>query len=542
MASQENLNAESPIEAPAVSVVTNTHDAASHADSASPESKAADFTPADFDVVIANAQPAIVGANPLRHTSVDEWAELLTKPVPAPAHQNAKSAKRGQMGSLHTASVAAVAATVAIATLSGSVSGAAEVELLAESAIVEAHAIAIDVYSGDVLLGRSDVAASRASSRVGLTDVLGDTLEFADTETLDAAINALTAAELLLVSERRATPELIDEIQAARTDLREALDVLQAISEGDYDRAVEVLLALSAYEPEASVELADDAAEPVAIDVFGLAVAEPAPAESDLAVQTVPDAAAQEVAEVSDDYELALPQDPAEIAEIADEIIRNATERVENAVLEAEFPIPVMEPRALTAAEAISVLAAEAQADGARLHELYAYSTAGEANGRLPEHLLQNLSWLPNHMLRPDAATQLERLNEAYRLEFGMDMPISSTYRTFAGQVQARARSGMWAATPGTSNHGWGIAVDFTGGINRFGTPQHRWMQENAPAFGWIHPEWARRGGRLPEPWHWEFWGTPDPVTGEPISPGILRGTENNAPGEFTPSDSIWHP
>jgi LAS superfamily LD-carboxypeptidase LdcB len=63
------------------------------------------------------------------------------------------------------------------------------------------------------------------------------------------------------------------------------------------------------------------------------------------------------------------------------------------------------------------------------------------------------------------------------------------------------------AAVPGTSNHGWGTAVDLCGGVEAFGTATHLWMLENAPAFGWFHPSWAKPGGGRPEPWHWEFAG-----------------------------------
>jgi LAS superfamily LD-carboxypeptidase LdcB len=58
---------------------------------------------------------------------------------------------------------------------------------------------------------------------------------------------------------------------------------------------------------------------------------------------------------------------------------------------------------------------------------------------------------------------------------------------------------------PGTSNHGWGLAVDLCGGVNLFGTAQTVWMQLNAGHYGWVHPDWAQAGGRNPEPWHWEF-------------------------------------
>ncbi len=61
---------------------------------------------------------------------------------------------------------------------------------------------------------------------------------------------------------------------------------------------------------------------------------------------------------------------------------------------------------------------------------------------------------------------------------------------------------------PGTSNHGWALAVDLGGGINSFGTAQHVWMVANGPAYGWIHPTWARQGGGREEAWHFEYEGT----------------------------------
>ncbi|MCU1602076.1 MAG: D-alanyl-D-alanine carboxypeptidase, partial [Frankiales bacterium] len=61
------------------------------------------------------------------------------------------------------------------------------------------------------------------------------------------------------------------------------------------------------------------------------------------------------------------------------------------------------------------------------------------------------------------------------------------------------------AAVPGTSNHGWGQAVDFCGGVEDTYSPAYNWMVANASRFGWRHPDWARPGGSRPEPWHWEF-------------------------------------
>jgi LAS superfamily LD-carboxypeptidase LdcB len=68
-----------------------------------------------------------------------------------------------------------------------------------------------------------------------------------------------------------------------------------------------------------------------------------------------------------------------------------------------------------------------------------------------------------------------------------------------------KANRGYLAAAPGTSNHGWGLAVDLSGGMSSYGSAQYKWMRENAPKYGWDNPTWARAGGNKHEPWHWEF-------------------------------------
>ncbi len=65
--------------------------------------------------------------------------------------------------------------------------------------------------------------------------------------------------------------------------------------------------------------------------------------------------------------------------------------------------------------------------------------------------------------------------------------------------------SGAVTAVPGTSNHGWALAVDLCDGINVFGTPQWTWMVQHAGRFGFVQPAWAGRHGDKPEPWHWEY-------------------------------------
>uniref|UniRef100_UPI00084941B7 M15 family metallopeptidase n=1 Tax=Cellulosimicrobium cellulans TaxID=1710 RepID=UPI00084941B7 len=135
----------------------------------------------------------------------------------------------------------------------------------------------------------------------------------------------------------------------------------------------------------------------------------------------------------------------------------------------------------------------------------WAVSTEGYGNGQIPTDVLCEVSFAPGDLLRCDAAHQFEALNAKYREAFGTDISVTDSYRSFDEQVSMKASRGYFAAVPGTSNHGWGLALDLGGGIQDYGTAQYEWMRANAPAFGFDNPEWARAGGSKNEPWHWEF-------------------------------------
>ena len=96
-------------------------------------------------------------------------------------------------------------------------------------------------------------------------------------------------------------------------------------------------------------------------------------------------------------------------------------------------------------------------------------------------------------------------MSRAYEAAFGSPLCITDSYRSMAAQTDAFRRKPALAAVPGTSNHGWALAVDLCGGINVAGTPQWTWMTQHAAAFGFVNPDWAQPGGEKPEPWHWEF-------------------------------------
>ncbi|WP_252973994.1 D-alanyl-D-alanine carboxypeptidase family protein [Janibacter melonis] len=128
-------------------------------------------------------------------------------------------------------------------------------------------------------------------------------------------------------------------------------------------------------------------------------------------------------------------------------------------------------------------------------------------NGQVPPNALCPLIGAAGEMLRPKAAAAFNEMSKAYARDTGSPICITDSYRSYAEQVIVKQQRGGWAATPGRSNHGLGLALDLCGGINSFGTAAHAWMQQNAALYGWFHPAWAQAGGSLPEPWHWEYAG-----------------------------------
>ncbi|WP_460445443.1 M15 family metallopeptidase [Angustibacter aerolatus] len=128
------------------------------------------------------------------------------------------------------------------------------------------------------------------------------------------------------------------------------------------------------------------------------------------------------------------------------------------------------------------------------------------ANGQIPLSALCVLTFDRRHRLRSDAAVALIRLDGDYKAEFGTHLCLTDSYRSLASQVSLAGRKPGLAARPGTSNHGWGLAVDVCKGPDDPSSARYRWMRAHAPAFGWDNPAWARPGGSSrTEPWHWEY-------------------------------------
>ena len=133
-------------------------------------------------------------------------------------------------------------------------------------------------------------------------------------------------------------------------------------------------------------------------------------------------------------------------------------------------------------------------------------------NGNVPRSAMTALSWCADsagnqQWLRTNAAEALARLNEAFRAQFGENIAIDLSYRSYADQVAIRDALGSIAAPAGTSNHGWGRAIDtWEWAAYSFGTPRYEWLVANGPTYGWVSPS-ARSGGSNSEYWHFEYVG-----------------------------------
>lgn len=121
---------------------------------------------------------------------------------------------------------------------------------------------------------------------------------------------------------------------------------------------------------------------------------------------------------------------------------------------------------------------------------------ARHGNGRVP---LAELSMVgrTGHRLWAPAGSALERLMADAAAD-GITIGITDSYRSFAAQVDVAQRKGLYsqgglAAEPGTSPHGWGIAVDLD-----LDADAQAWMRSHADRYGFV--EDTPR-----EPWHWVY-------------------------------------
>lgn len=117
-------------------------------------------------------------------------------------------------------------------------------------------------------------------------------------------------------------------------------------------------------------------------------------------------------------------------------------------------------------------------------------------NGKIPAEALTQISG-SNHRLWAPAAGAFEQLRAAAAKD-GVNIGITDSYRSYEAQVDVAQRKGLYkngglAADPGTSPHGWGVALDL-----KLDSQAQAWMRANAGQFGFV--EDTPR-----EPWHWVF-------------------------------------
>jgi len=149
----------------------------------------------------------------------------------------------------------------------------------------------------------------------------------------------------------------------------------------------------------------------------------------------------------------------------------------------------------------------------------------GHRNGQIPLGAMTAVPGVQKGgFIRSDLAAPLAALRAAFKARFGYDVIILEIYRSFAEQTRlhdgwVRRLPGFnLAAIPGFSLHGWAISVDWGGRVAISGTEEKKWMDANAPAYG-FKP--TGNGFSPRENWHYD---------------GILSVTANLAgAGNYTP-------
>ena len=121
---------------------------------------------------------------------------------------------------------------------------------------------------------------------------------------------------------------------------------------------------------------------------------------------------------------------------------------------------------------------------------------ASYGNGKIPESALQSVGSTGAKLWAP-AAQKLEQLMAAAAKD-GVQIGITDSYRSYESQVDVAERKGLYsqgglAAKPGTSEHGWGMAVDL-----KLDAAGQSWMRAHGGEYGFVE-------NTPRESWHWAF-------------------------------------
>ncbi len=134
----------------------------------------------------------------------------------------------------------------------------------------------------------------------------------------------------------------------------------------------------------------------------------------------------------------------------------------------------------------------------------------GQKNGKVPERMLVAIGWdREKTLIAAPALKDLNRLNAAFKKKFGHNLDIDLAYRTRATQDAYWVELGPYvAARPGTSNHGWGTAIDVPETYNySFRGKYHKWLKAYSKKFNWVHRKILEEGSPYAEAWHFDYVG-----------------------------------
>jgi LAS superfamily LD-carboxypeptidase LdcB len=176
------------------------------------------------------------------------------------------------------------------------------------------------------------------------------------------------------------------------------------------------------------------------------------------------------------------------------------------------------------------------------------------SNGQIPSNVMKQNKNLAKNLtgdaayLMSEASDSLDLMIAAFNFaSFSGKQKITFTdgYRSLARQQALFDKYGSTrAAKPGTSNHGWGIAIDMYWGVRTsmykdsnkrtsgYKHPNYIWFLNNGWKWGWINPAKLRDNSGTDEWWHWEYHPEQkgvNPLIKDPVAQSYL--------GNFTADD-----
>jgi len=150
-------------------------------------------------------------------------------------------------------------------------------------------------------------------------------------------------------------------------------------------------------------------------------------------------------------------------------------------------------------------------------------------NGNIPEDqltrseiLAKNLSGDKPYLVNAAAKSFDSMISAFNKATFigKQNIIFTDGYRSLVRQTALKKKYGKYAASPGTSVHGLGLAVDMFWGVKTktgksyadrpvgYKHPNYQWFHKNAWKFGWHNPPTLHDdAGSIDEFWHWEYNG-----------------------------------